>query len=568
MHTHRLVVGLLGIVGLLGVASAPLAVGHLGVDTESRIVVADDRDPRAGELPPFVPAGPHADGPGTPSLAAAATMRDIYYWNTTPAFRFGPNDRTLQAHRRSRLRAIDHNRTSSRWPAHAPQPRDGVVVKDAYIAFMGASGAQLTVGRTNTSEPYLLPRSGVVYSLLDYRVGAPAPICEDLGDRRRCVAYEVVNRSVVRRLSIGGQTWVARGREHRAIEYANLTARDVTTLRLSATITVTVDRVVRVVEEGGDREVRRRNRTRLTDNLTVTDTRRVAVTTNQPLRVTQHVITTTDGDQTVVLAFDGPRRPAARRLWSTAHLGNVTLHNVWGVYSQRRSTNATIATSNGSWPYDLPHVLGVHLTARTATPTLDRANDRLGSGPYPQVGRVPRIPVSNSPARLGPHVNLTTAPASIPTRVVIEDAPGRVRRVEDIHGDPIAVTTRTYEQRPTTLTVTRLNGSHARVRLRDATTGRPLPARPVTLQHAVQERVVTDADGTAVIERAGLYVRATYPGTTLTAGRSQYYAPAQAAVTFPTPFSLYEAILSLMGAFLSVIGFVVLYVPLRIVFGN
>lgn len=574
MHASHLAAGVLVVVSLLVAASVPTAVGHRDADNGSRIVVSDDPDPRAGELPPFVPVGPHADRPDAPSLADAATMRDVYYDTSSPQVRVGADDRTLQAHRRARLDAIEQNRTTSRWPAHAPEPRDGVVVEDAYVSFMGATGARLTMatnasdaGTNATSGPYLLPRDGQVYSLLDYRIGAPTPTCDDLGDRRRCVAYEVVNRTVVRRLSIGEQTWTARGREHRAIHYSNATAADETTLRLSATITVTVDRVTRVVDAGSG-EVRRTNRTRLTSNLTVEDTRRVAVTTNQPLDVTQRIITTTDGERVVVLAFDGPHDPAERRLWSTARLGNTTVRNVWGVYSRRRSTTATIATGDDTRPYELPHVLAANLTARSATPTLRRADGALADGRYPEVARTASVPVTDRPAQLGAHVNLSTAAVRLPTGVVVENAPGRVTRVEDVHGDPVPVTTRTYEERPTALTVERRNESHARLRLRDERTGRPLPDRTVALQHAARETVVTDATGTAVVERSGIHLRATFPGTDWTTDRSRYYAPASAATTFPTPFSIYDALASVAGAFVSVVGFVVLYVPLRIVFGR
>lgn len=574
MQATHLAAGVLVVVSLLGAASAPAAIAHRDVDNASRIVVSDDPDPRAGDLPPFVPVGPSADRPDGPSLADAATMRDIYYDSSSPQFRFGAANRTLQDHRRARLDAIEQNRTTSRWPAHAPEPRDGVVIEDAYVSFMGATGARLTMatntsagGPNATSGPYLLPRDGQVYSLLDYRIGTPGPTCDDLGDRRRCVVYEVVNRTVVRRLSIGAQTWTARGREHRAIDYANATARDETTLRLSATITVTVDRVTRVVDDASG-DVLRTTRTRRTSNLTVEDSRNVAVTTNQPLDVTQRIITTTAGERVVVLAFDGPRDPATRRLWSTATLGNTTVRNVWGVYSRRRSTTATIATGDDRRPYDLPHVLAANLTARSATPALRRADGALADGRYPEVARTASVPVTDRPARLGAHVNLSTAAIRVPTAVVVANPPGRVTRVADVHGDPIPVTTRTFEERPTNLTVERLNESHARLRLRDERTGRPLPNRTVALQNAARETVVTDATGTAVVERTGSHLRATFPGTDWTADRPQYYAPDAAAATFPTPFSIYDALASIAGAFVSVVGFVVLYVPLRIVFGR
>lgn len=546
------------VVCILG--SLPAAVAHRDAANETRVFVADDPDPAAGSVPPFVPIGPTADRNTSVTLANASQQRDFDYRTTDPAVTVGPSNQTVQSYQRARLAAIDTNQSTSRWPAHAPEPKDGVVVEDAHITFMGGSGARLQT--TNGTEPMLLPKRGEIHTLLDYRLPTATEQCTTRDGARRCVSYDVLNTTVVRRLAIGDQQWVSRGRSNRTIAYRNVMATDTTTMRVSATVTVRVERTTRVIGNSST-DLVETARNVSTHSVTVSDTRRVAITTNQPADVRQRVITTPDGDRTVVLTFQGPPNATERRLWSTAQVGNATLHNVWGAYSARQSRNATLATRTGERPVDLPHPLGMYLTAVRDAPTLERSTQQLNDGEYPKLADRQASPGATQPAALGPRVNVSTAPASYPTRIVIEDVSAPVTNLTDVHGDPIPVTTTHHERHAATLTLTHVNASHARLRLTATASGEPLPNRTVSLAHAARETVTTSAEGTAIVQRRGTHVRASFPGTNVSASHSEYYSPASAAVTFAPTFSIYTVIASLSGALVSVAGIIVLLLPLH-----
>jgi hypothetical protein len=566
MESRRWLVGLC--IGLCLVASLPSAVGHEDATNESRVFVADDPDPRAGEVPPFVSIGPRADRDTNVTLATAARIRDFEYRTTDPQFAVGVANRTLADYRTDRLAAIEFNQSTSRWPAHAPEPQDGVLVKDAYITFMGASGGQLPATTApNGTAPYMLPRNGSVYTLLDYRLAVADETCEQRDGAQRCVSYRVLNRSVVRRLSIGNQQWTTTGRTARTIDYTDAQAEDTTTLRVSATVTVTVEQVTEVIGNSSTDPIRT-DREVQTHNLTVSDSRPVAVTTNQPMAVEQRVIRTADGDRTVVLTFDAPATPSDRRLWSTATVGNATLRNVWAAYSLRRSTNATLATRNGSRSIDLPHPLAVRLTTVRDSPTLTRSDEQLTTGAYPELAATALQPTTEQPPAPGSQVNLSTAPVSVPQRIVIEDAPAPVTSLRDIHGDSIPIRTTRFDQRAAALSLTRINETHARLTLTDKASGEPLGNRSVRVVQATSDSVTTDADGTAVVQRTGSVVRAEFQGTNVSTTRSRYYGPTSARVSFPTSFSIYQAIVSLAGALVSVAGIIILLVPLHYVLNS
>lgn len=535
---------------------------HSDATNETRVFVSDDRDPYAGSLPPFVPIGPAADRNTSLTLVNASRHRDFDYPTTDPAVTVGTSNVTLQSYQRARLDAIDTNASTSRWPAHAPEPTDGVVVNDAYITFLGGSGARLQT--TNGTQPMLLPKDGEIHTLVDYRLPTTTEQCVNRDGARRCVSYDVLNTTVVRRLSIGDQQWVNRGRSNRTISYRNATATDTTTMRVEATVRVRVERTTRVIGNSSVDPVESTTNVS-THTVTVSDSRRVAITTNQPAAVHQRVITAPDGDRTVVLTFNGSANATERRLWSTAQVGNATLHNVWGAYSARQSRHATLATRTNERAIDMPHPLGMYLTAVRERPTLERSTQQLNDGEYPEFAERQASPGASQPVALGPRVNVSTAPASYPSRVVIEDAPAVVTNLTDIHGDAIPVTTTHHEQRGATLTLTRLNTSHARLQLTASGTREALPNRTVSLAHAARESVTTGADGTAIVERRGTEVRAYFAGTNVSTASDRYYGSASDTVTFASTFSIYTAIVSLSGALVSVAGLIVLLLPVHYV---
>lgn len=540
--------------------SVPAAVAHSDAANATRVFVSDDPDPAAGSVPPFVPIGPTADRNTSITRGAAARQRDFDYRTTDPAFTVGPSNHTVQSYQQARLAAIEPNASTSRWPAHAPEPTDGIIVKDAYITFMGGSGARLQT--TNGTEPMLVPNDGQIHTLVDYRLPTATEQCVTRDGARRCVSYDVLDTSVVRHLTIGDQHWVSRGRSNRTIHYQNVTATETTTMRVSATVTVRIERATRVIGNSSIDPVETTTNVS-THTVTVSDSRRVAVTTNQPADVRQRVITKPDGDRTVVLMFGGPPNATERRFWSTAQVGNATLHNVWGAYSARQSREATLATRTGEQSIDLPHPLGMYLTAVRERPTLERSSQQLNDGEYPEFAGRHALPGAAQPPGVGPRVNVSTAPASYPTRIVIVDAPARVTNLTDIHGDPIPVPTTRHEQREASLTLARLNTSHARLRLTVAKSGEPLPNRPVHLTHASRELVTTSADGTAIVERQGTEVRAYFSGTNVSTSQRSYYGSASAVVTFAPAFSIYTALASLTGGLVSVAGLIVLLLPLH-----
>lgn len=597
-RTRLVLVALLAlpIVGAGTVPSGPAP------DGATRAFISDDRDPDAGALPPFVLSSiPDVIRAENASLATISRVRDFVYPTTQPPYRVGPTQQSLRAYRLTQLRSIHRNDSTSLWLPDS-QRSNGTLVKDAHVTILGTTeGTHTRLGTGAETHPgtasdrLLIPRTGTVLMYLDYATRLPDRTCTIANHTKTCLSYRLLDQDVNRSLRIGTQTWADTSAPPRQLEYAGATATEPTTMAVRAVITSTVAvQTTRYARDGGRWHLSNTTVSeRLTLSHTVRDRAHVVVTTNQHLDITQTVVHSEAGIDRIILQFAGPQTLSNRRLWSYARFRGSAerVQNVWGIYSQRRYATATrghrlLPPSNttgsllarnttqrtqmlaqqlaGMRPRQttvpFPNVLELRLTAQSRQPTL-RWTQQTRVDAAPEITRVNGFPLAERAAPLDRRVNLSSVPPRGTTTIVITNADQPITDVRDIHNDSIPLTTRTAQERTAILSSTVLNATHARFRLTDATTGHPLSNRTLWLHGAAQGRVTTTADGTVVVERRDLYVTASFSGAT-NVYQNVYYGPAQTRVAFqPDPFNIYQLLISLAGALVSVAAFLVFFVP-------
>ncbi|WP_226043040.1 hypothetical protein [Natrinema sp. DC36] len=337
---------------------------------------------------------------------------------------------------------------------------------------------------------------------------------------------------------------------------------------------------------------------------TVQDEAPVVVTTNQELSIEQTIIESDDGIDRLILEFDGPETLHDRRLWSTVTFeeGAGRIENIWGVYSQRQYDTAT----RGHRPSDELLISPDQTESNTTVPVLNDASSGVSTGnetlerqlpapatqqetvPFPNIlekqlvaqrddptlegeptnlVNPPELASSNSfsfasePAPLDEDVNLSSVEPRGQTTLTITNAEQPIAEVRDIHGDPIPVSTQTVQERAAQLETEILNDTHAEFHLFEEDTGEALGNKTLWLHGAAQGQVTTGSDGTVVVKRSDLYVRASFTGETDPA-EEVYYSPVETQATFqPEAFNIYQLLMSFTGAFVSIIAFVILYIP-------
>lgn len=587
---------------LLPTGSAAAAPNGTAPDDATRAFMSDDRDPEAGTLPPFVlPGIQDAIRAENISIANISQMRDFAYATTQPPHRVGSNQQTVSEYRLAQLRSIQRNKSTSLWLPDSNRS-NGTVVKDAHITILGTTeGTHTRLGSSkgnqtgNASNRLMVPRTGSVLAYLDYSTLLPNRTCTVAGETRTCLSYTLLDQQVERSVQIGNQTWSGDAASPRQLEYTDASATGPTTMQVHATInsTVAVQTTTYVSNGGGWQLANTTASDALTLSHTVRDRAPVIVTSNQDLNVTQAVVRSEGGIDQIILQFKGPQTLSERRLWSYARFnGSVgRVRNVWSVHSQRRYANATrghrlLMQSNttvslpgrntidrnytlpaqftDSWTrqenVSFPNVLEQQLTAERRQPTL-RWTQQTNVASAPEITRVDGFQLSDQAAPLDRHVNLTSVPPRGTTTIVITNVDQPITEVRDIHNDSIPLETRTVPERNATLATTTLNETHARIQLTDATTDQPLPGRMLWLSGAAQGRMTTNGNGAVVVERRDLYVTASYPGAT-NVSQGVYYGPAEARVAFqPEPFNIYQLLTSLAGALVSVVAFLVFFLP-------
>ena len=387
----------------------------------ARVFIADDRDPLAGSIPPFV-IRRLVDAVRTENLSTtnASRARDFTYRTTRPSVAVGSHNHSLREYRRSQLRAFDQNNSASHWLSTSNRS-NGTVVKNAHITLLGAlDGTRTRLGNhteamngsaVNRSQ-FLLPRNGTVMAVTDYQTVAPVNRCsitvrtplnqsvdanqsrlnqtnatanKSQARYRICQNYSVRDQRVTRTLRIGNQTWVGQNETPHLLTYSNARAEEPTELAVRATINTTVTRrtTTAVRTNDGWKQVNQTtNQTTLSH--TVHDRARTVITTNQRLTATQTLVVNEKGQlQKIVLRTEGPSRVTERRLWSYATFKGDAgrLRNVWGLYSQRQ-TGRTTATRGVVAP-NVTNRSGVNGTeARRVNATLANAS---------RVNRSPRL---------------------------------------------------------------------------------------------------------------------------------------------------------------------------------
>lgn len=586
----------------LPIVSAVTAPTGTAPNNGTRAFISDDRDPDAGAPPPFVLSTlEDVIRAENVSVTNISRMRDFSYATTQPPYRVGPNQQTLSEYRLAQLNSIQRNDSTSLWLPDS-QRSNGTVVKDAHITILGTNGGVRTGINAeegnhseNTSDRLLIPRNGSVLTQLDYSTLLPNRTCTVAGDTKTCLSYKLLDRQVNRSIRIGNQTWESNSASPRQLEYDGVRATEPTTMQVRATINSSVAVTTKTYVRDGDGWQLSNTTANETLSLshTVQDSAPVVVTTNQDLGVTQTIVRSEEGIDRIILQFEGPQTLSDRRLWSYARFKGSAgrVQNVWGVYSERRYTNATrgrrlltksnttlslspsnttrlnqtlaqqlAVTNERQRTVPFPNVLELRLTARSRQPTL-RWTQNMSVTAAPEIVRLTGFTMSSNAAPLDQRVNLTSVPPRGSTTIVITNVDQPITEVRDIHNDSIPLTTQTVRERNASLSTTILNETHARIQLTDAATGHQLSNRTLRLRGAAQGRVTTNADGTVVVKRRDLYVTASFSGAT-NVSQHVYYGPEQARVAFqPDPFNIYQLLTSLAGALVSVAAFLVFFAP-------
>jgi len=458
----------------------------------------------------------------------------------------------------------------------------------------------------NESELLLVPRDGTVLTHLDYSTRIPEGTCTTTNETRTCLNVTLLDQETDRTLEIGSQSWSGDPETPHQLDYADADASGATTLEVEATITSRLAvQETTYVREGTDWVL-----SNTTDNETlelshtVQDEAPVVVTTNQELSIEQTIIESDDSIDRLILEFDGPETLHDRRLWSTATFeeGAGKIENIWGVYSQRQyetamrghrpgdelpispdqtESNTTVPVLNGASSgvstgnetleqqlpapatqqetVPFPNSLEKQLVAQREDPTLEGEPTNLVNPP--ELASSNSFSFASEPAPLDEDVNLSSVEPRGQTTLTITNAEQPITEVRDIHGDPISVSTQTVQERAAQLESEILNDTHAEFYLFEEDTGEALSNKTLWLHGAAQGQVTTDSDGTAVVERSDLYVRASFTGETDPA-EEVYYSPVETQATFqPEAFNIYQMLMNFTGAFVSIIAFVILYIP-------
>jgi hypothetical protein len=528
------------------------------------VFFADDKDPKEKEYPDFG----HADIGWVTNVdeetSTLAKAYDFYYYSSRPQTEVGSENITLSEFRENQLERVSRNSSSSKWPNSAPTPKDGEWVKDAYVAFLGVDGGAEYNGPTATDGAYFIASDGAVLNMLDYRVEMPTGDCDVDYDRRLvngtrqivggtkdCIAYDLADKTVTRRLSIGSQTWVAVG-DDRRIEYQGAAATGEADVRLEATIGVEVDKLTRSFTYDANNStwlLQSRDVDRITKSLTVSDSARAYITSNQELQVHQRVIDISEDKKAIVLTFNGPDSLTERRLWSRATFNEKqSLRNVWGIYSIQRYQGGKVATNDRPSPreYHFPHALRMQFTARTDTPAAQyNSNGEIGYARIPEVVDYQRHQVGTGNASLPSNVNLPTSKVYLYDQLVLENAPDRIQTVYDIHGEPIPVTTEVDPYHQTRFTFTRLEDDRLRIRL-VTSSGEGVPNRDVLLSGVSVEAATTNENGAIVVEKERNVVSAEFAGDNWRVDQNQYYGASQATRVIQSPGQISHVINDLL----------------------
>ncbi len=618
MDGQRLLLGLLLVVTLvllLSGAGTTLATETEGNETD--VFISDKPDPEADEYPPFVlPDLEDVDEDENISVAELSQIRDFYYSTTQPPYQVGPDQQTLQEYRHEQLESIERNESTSLWFPDSDRS-NGTLVEDAHVTILGSEEGTQTRLESEAddqddieSELMLVPEDGTVFAYVDYSTRLPEGGCTTANETQTCLNASLVDQEVDRTLEIGSQSWSGDSETPHEIDYAGADASGPTTMEVEATITTTLALEETIYELDDDGWV---ENTTDTDTLnishTVQDEVPVSVTTNQELSIDQTVIESDDGIDRLILEFDGPETLQDRRLWSTATFAEDAgeIENIWGVYSQRQyetatrghppednltiSPNQNLSNETGSVLNEslsagndtstdestlnemleqqplasethqeaFPNVLETQLAAQRESPTLEGDPTTLANPP--ELASSNSFSVASEPAPLDENVNLSSVEPRGQNTLIIENAEHPVTEVRDIHDDPIPVSTQTVQERDAQLETETLNDTHVQFHLSEEDTGEALADETLWLHGAAQGQVTTDSDGTAVVERSDLNVRASFTGETDPA-EEVYYSPAETEATFqPEAFNIYQMMTEFTLAFVSIIAFVIFYIP-------
>jgi len=483
-------------------------------------------------------------------------------------------------------------KSHSFWLESAGSGSNTLFIKDAHLGLIGINGGpRLDV--PDAPSHHRIDSGIRVFYNYDYMIDIPPymgsgeckPTEINGSEARICsvgVRIEYVN--VTRRASAGEQLKVDRlsngGGSSRTVSLSGISASGETEVRVGVTIETLVNetKLVQVKDNGTWKDyskyyVLHQNST------TTADTASAVVTEEQTLDVHQRVIQG-ENQRMVAVDFSGPEDISERRLWSTLSFGDFNVQSGWGMYSKRGATWGTVRLKNGrKKEVDIPDQIQFLLTMRSNEPRVrERIYPGFGgidTGLYtsqidkqdrsPYVGKVESFSLSSSATTTGENIQLQTKPAVGYNTILVRGVSSDLQNIRDIHGDAIDFTTSTHEYHRATFEKEKIDADTARFRLTDWKTGEPISGAEIKISNGERDTVTTDENGEVNIQRTGNPIRVRYQGRSLMTEHEVYYSATRTSIVMPIRLAIDELVYEILIALVTIIGFLSLYVPIRII---
>lgn len=570
-------------------ATMAIPVASALSEDEEQIFYSGDDDDDPKDLPDSADLG---------DPATFADVGDVAYRSTKPAY--SVDGTSVREFRDGQIQEMRHGLRQSRNPTVPDENfsyehpdtgnlRNWNYVKDAHATYLGTHGGA-TPRMGGTGSRTYIGESGVVLSLVDYRVDVPNDHCDEPsfthewmdidGDdadeyvhtsgTMDCYEYSMTT-SVDREVEIGGADFAG----DRTVEYSGLSGQTAE-LQVLADIHVEIEETNLEKDWDGVQESEPSESafstydtetSQYADNTRTveSETHDVRITDNGELDVEQKVIRLPDGTSFVVLEFtDVPNGGFStgelenRRLWASITFdgrdtdGDGTaevqpyVQGIWRTYSMKRSGGSGTAhvRSSTSSPGDTPRALDQYLFATTQNVSAYGA----GGTTEMTVVNTEKVEYNGNSGSTHNDVNMTAQKPVLFRSIAVSNAPSAAKEINTIHGTSYSLPTSgsdftEVEYRRPDITIQRASGDQrVRIHVEDPQTGDPLD-RTLQLSGTQQNSVQTGSDGTVVVDRVNTLVKVTVEGDSLISispSDDYYYAQASDSRAFLSHVLLLE----------------------------
>lgn len=536
------------------------------------IYLADDEDPKAGDVPRFAPM-PLSIIMGTDvKISNMANSYDFYYLITQPtelmhtSYGQDASDIIIPNFAYSDYVDAKYNHTvtdeeASKWPTGV-EPVDGRFIKDAYIENTGVEHGYKYI--SNESVLFVAPERGAIRTTIDYRVSSAEESCIIQNDTKTCEKVTPTEVEIDRTFSVAGKSYQwsdaidspNMAPKRGIIQYKRLPSGS-HQANVTATFEVTLKKeTTRYTRDNGSWTAINSSTDWDESQLEVEDEFLVQNQDSKDIHVKQRVINRSSDENIIVLHFSGPSNIEDRRLWSYVRVSDkAVIENVWGLYSARHSRHSKIATNTQERPVEakFPVIPTLHLTAVSKRPkTLFLGSSSGDKSIYSNV-RVTTVESQNfsspKPVVVQPNVDLPAEkPARVRSIVIRGSDADSVEAVRDIQNEKIDVSTVRKEYRNTRIATHRVNESAIQLTLLDES-GQPVPGKLLHVNLGESDTYRTNSTGDVIVHTERRTVTAHFYGDDYTKSLDVYYGQTSTStvVGIDSPFwmQIYRLITSL-----------------------